>query len=119
MQVVLTSILVYWMGLAPIPVSILNKLRSLAFAFLWGSTDHKHRYHLTNWRELSWPKEYGGWGIKQLNWFSIALRLKNLWFVLQNDGLWHCVITHKYLKMGSVEAWLRDKKFLSHGVSAI
>ena len=45
--------------------------------------------------------------------------MKNLWFVLQNDGLWHRVITNKYLKMGSVEAWLRDKKFLSRGVSAI
>ena len=42
-QAVLTSIPVYWMGLAPIPVSVLNKLKSLAFAFLWGSTDHKRR----------------------------------------------------------------------------
>ena len=81
-KAILTSIPVYWMGLAPIPVSVLNKLRSLSFAFLWGSSDHKHRYHLTNWRELSWPKEYGGWGIKHLNWFSIALRMKNLWLVL-------------------------------------
>ena len=107
------------MGLAPIPVSVINKLRSLAFAFLWGSSDNKRQYHLTNWREISWPKEYGGWGIKHLNWFSVALRLKNLWLVLQNDGLWHRVITNKYLKMGSVEAWLKDKKFLSRGVSAI
>ena len=47
------------------------------------------------------------------------LRLNNLWLVLQNDGLWHHVIISKYLKMCTVEAWLRGKKFLSRGVSAI
>ena len=47
-QAVLTSISVYWMGLAPIPVSVLRKLKSLAFAFHWGSSDNKRRYHLTN-----------------------------------------------------------------------
>ena len=118
-QVVLTSIPVYWMGLAPIPVSVLNKLKSLAFAFLWGSSDNKHKYHLTNWEHLSWPKEFGEWGIKHLNWFSITLRLNNLWMVLHNDGLWHQVIISKYLKNNSVETWLRGKKFQSHGVSTI
>ena len=103
-QAVLTSTPVYWMGLAPIPVSILNKLKSLAFAFLWGSSDHKRRYHLTNWQILSWPKFHGGWGIKHLPWFSIALRLNNLWLVLQNDGLWHRVIFSKYLKRCTVES---------------
>ena len=47
-QAVLNSILVYWMGLALIPVSILNKLRSLAFDFLRGSSEHNRRYHLTS-----------------------------------------------------------------------
>ena len=81
-QAVLTSIPVYWLGLAPIPISVLNKLRSIAFAFLWGSSGTKHKHHLTNWQHLSWPKKNGGWGIKNLLWFSIALRLKNFWMVL-------------------------------------
>ena len=75
-QDVLSSIIVYWLGLAPIPVSVLNKLRIMAFNFLWGSSGNKHHYHLVNWKTLAWPKEYGGWGIKNLHWFSIALRLK-------------------------------------------
>ena len=112
----LSSIPVYWLGLAPIPVSVLNKLRCLAFDFLWGSSRNKHRCHLANWKKLSWPKEYGGWGIKNLYWFSIALRLKNLWLVLQNDGLWHKVVVCKYLKKHTVETWLRGKHFSFHGV---
>ena len=88
-QSVLSSIPVYWMGLAPIPTSILHKLRSIMFDFLWGSSDNKSRYHLVSWRDLSWPKELGGWGIKNIQWFSISLCLKNLWRVLHNEGLWH------------------------------
>ena len=63
---VLSSIPVYWMGLAPLPGSILQKLRSTMFNFLWGSSDISFKFHLENWRDLSWPKELGGWGIKNL-----------------------------------------------------
>ena len=91
----------------------------MTFAFLWGSSDSKHRFHLSKWEHLSWPNEFGGWDIKQLHGFSIALRLKNLWSVLLNDGLWHRVILHKYLKKNSVEMWLRGKNFKTRGVSAI
>ena len=118
-QAVLSRILVYWLGLASIPVSVLNKLRSLTFAFLWGSTSNKHRYHLSNWKHLSWPKENGGWDIKNLHWFNIALRLNFFWMVLQNDGLWHYVLISKYLKNLSVVAWLRGKNFNFRGVSVI
>ena len=76
-------------------------------------------YHLSNWKYLTWPKENGGWGIKNLNWFSIALRLKNLWMVLQNKGLWHQVIISKYLKNNPVVSWIRGKLFMSRGVSVI
>ena len=36
---VLSSILVYWMSLAPLPATVLQKLKSLMFNFLWGSSD--------------------------------------------------------------------------------
>ena len=47
-QVVLSSIPVYWFNLAPIPVSVLNKLRSITFSFLWGSSDNHYRYPLSD-----------------------------------------------------------------------
>ena len=47
-QAVLSSLSVYWLGLAPIPILVLNKLRSLTFAFLWGSTRDKRMYHLVS-----------------------------------------------------------------------
>ena len=110
---VLSSIPVYWMGLAPIPATILQKLRSIIFNFLWGSSENNSRYHLASWRDLSWPKEYGGWGIKNLLWFSLALRLKSLWRILHSKGLWFQVLHFKYMKSSSVADWLRCKRFSS------
>ena len=105
--------------MVPIPISVLNKLRSLTFAFLWGSTRDKHRYHLVNWEHLTWPNASSGWGIKNIYWFSIALRAKNFWMVLHNRGLWHHVLLSKYLKSQSIMAWLREKHFTIRQVSMI
>ena len=63
-QSVLSSIPVYWMGLAPIPVSTLQKLKRITFAFLWGSSDTNRRYHLACWSDLSWPKKMMDGGLK-------------------------------------------------------
>ena len=111
-RVVMSSMHVYWMALAPIPISILDRLRKLIFAFLWGSSEDKNKYHLMDWQLLSKPKDSGGWGIKNLAWFNISLRLKSLWMVLHGSGIWHQVIIAKYLKNGSVVSWLREKNSL-------
>ena len=116
-QSVLSSIPVFWMGLAPISATILQKLRRIMFNFLWGSTDNKSRYHLVSWWDLSWPKELGSWGIKNLHLFSIALHLKNLWRILHSKGLWYQVLQLKYMKSSSVIDWLRYKRFNSHCAS--
>ena len=72
----LTSILVYWFALMCIPSSIINTLRRIIFSFLWGSCDGKQRMHLVNWHFIIAPYDYGGWNIKQLEWFGISLRFK-------------------------------------------
>ena len=84
---VLSSIPIYWMGLAPLPSTILQKIRRVIFNFLWGSTDLIFRYHLSNWQDLSIPKAAGGWGIKNLFFFSQALRLNVFWKAMHSNGL--------------------------------
>ena len=89
------------------------------FNFLWGSTSTNRKYHLAKWMDLSWPKELGGWGIKNLSWFSMALRLKFFWSTLQSGGLWFQVLYCKYIKKGTVVEWFRSKKFSSRNNSII
>ena len=92
-KVVLTSIPVFWMALVPIPKSILGKLKSLILYFLWGSRGKKKKFHLANWTSLSKPTSQGGWGIKNLEWFSISLRIKTFWQALCSNGIWFKIIT--------------------------
>ena len=99
------------MGLAQIPATILQKLRSIMFNFLWGSLDNNRKYHLESWNDLSWPNKFGGCGIKNLHWFNISLRLKNMWRILHSEGLWFQVLHTKYMKCSSVIEWLRNKHY--------
>jgi hypothetical protein len=39
---------VFWMALAAIPSSVLNKLRKISFNFLWSGCSDQHRQHLCN-----------------------------------------------------------------------
>ena len=69
---VLSSLSVYWMALVLVPRSILDKLRSMIFSFLWGSSAKNKKFHLVDWHTLAYPTSLGGWGIKQLLWFSLC-----------------------------------------------
>ena len=69
----------YWFALARCPKSILNALRKSIFSFLWGSSAGYQKPHLVSWETLSLPIEYGGWDIKNLEWFGISLRLESMW----------------------------------------
>jgi hypothetical protein len=96
------------MALVTVPRSVLNKIRQLIFEFLWsggGSTQH---YHLCGWEVISKPKSYGGWGLRNLFHFNLALAANSLWRVLTKQGIWHKVIKDKYLPYTSVTTWLRS-----------
>ena len=79
---VLMGLAIYWLTLARIPKTILNFLRHTIFNFLWGNSFGKMRSHMVDWHLISRPYEMGGWNILNLEWFSMALRLKCFWIVL-------------------------------------
>ena len=109
--ILLNSILgvlpIYWLSLMKIPTSILHRIISLMFNFLWAGSFEKKSIHLENWKLLSHPFANSGWNIEDLKFFNEVLMLKNLWNVLMGNGLWSCVIKEKYLNHLSVTDWLR------------
>ena len=59
-----------------------------------------------DWNTLSRPYNYGGWNIKNMEWFGMVLRLKILWLALKGLGIRSSMIRPKYLKkyiLGLVE----------------
>ena len=89
------------------------------FSFIWGSIGKKKKYHLADWLSLSKPISQGGWGIKNLDWFNISLRLKSFWLALCGSGLWFKLISVKYLNKNTILSWIRNKAFSAIGVSVI
>ena len=73
--------------------------------------------HLVDRNTISKHFEYGGWNIKNLDWFGTALRLKSLWMVLSGEGTWSIIIGHKYLKNTHVHEWIGKQNFHIHGTS--
>lgn len=43
------------------------------------------------------PKEWGGWGIKDIQPFASSLASKSRWRLLTEDNLWIVVVKRKYI----------------------
>lgn len=98
----------YWMALAAIPTSILQKIQSLMFNFLWSGDVGRKHFHLCSWDLITNPKHLGGWGIRNIFLFNSALVTNSVWCVLTKDGVWSKVIKDKYIPHCSIVTWLRS-----------
>jgi len=82
----------------------------LIFSFLWSSNREKKGAHLVNWERLAKPKHKGGWGIKNIDVFGIALAAKSLWRSLKVPCSWQEVVKAKYLKNKDVDEWFKTEQ---------
>jgi hypothetical protein len=96
-KVVLERRHVYWMALASISATVLNKIRQLMFNFLWSGSRIKDHIHLWKWGNIAKPNIFGGWGIRNIYMFSRYLVAHTLSRVLMKDGISHKLIKDKYL----------------------
>ena len=104
---VLQAIPVYWFSLFIVPVYVIQHLHKIMFQFLWSRVLNCKKFHLANWSSISHPKQWGGWGIKHLKVFNIALVAKIMWWALNDSGLWGILLKSKYMYRLPLELWLR------------
>jgi hypothetical protein len=116
---VLESQPIYWLSLAAIPTSILHKLRSILYNFLWSGNREKKSYHLCRWELLARPKKRGGWGLHNIFSFGKALAASTLWRAISKPGIWHKVLKGKYFPHSTLSNWLRSTTFHYHSASRI
>jgi hypothetical protein len=76
---VLEAIPVYWMSLSWIPKGILEAARKLTFRFLWSGKKESHVTPWVRWKRIVVPKALGGWGLKNIHFFSKSLAAKGGW----------------------------------------
>ncbi|CAL2271836.1 unnamed protein product [Prunus armeniaca] len=85
LQSVTTTIPIYTMQIAKLPMSVYDKLDQLNINFLWGHTNNTSKIHLINWKQVCKPKVAGGLGIKRSAWMNQALLAKTGWRLLQHE----------------------------------
>nr|XP_051212000.1 uncharacterized protein LOC127329534 [Lolium perenne] len=75
--------------------AVMDKHRS---RFFWEGAGPKRKYHMVDWATVCKPRAFGGLGILNTKFMNIALMLKWIWKIYQNDeGLWADLLRAKYL----------------------
>lgn len=107
------------MSLAWIPRGILKRLQNLYYRFLWNCKQLGRIFAWAKWDLLSFPKKWGGWGIKKLEDFSSALVTKLGWKLITTNSPWNKVASSKYIDPLSSMDWLRKTSWKKIRISNI
>eukprot|EP00253_Pinus_taeda_P002842 PITA_02842 len=113
---VLLATPIFWASLSWVPRGILGKIRRICTRFLWAGAKEESVVPWIAWDKVARPKEWGGWGIKDLNAFTASLAANSGWRIVnENYALSPGLIRHLaskgivYLnqveKIGSSSIW--------------
>eukprot|EP00253_Pinus_taeda_P029762 PITA_29762 len=94
---VLLAIPVYWVALTWVPKGILEKVRRICSRFLWAGSKEDSMLPWIAWEKVARPKEWGGWGIKDIKAFGSSLAAKSRWRIINKENLWTKVVKQKYI----------------------
>ncbi|KAL0295057.1 UNVERIFIED_CONTAM: hypothetical protein Sradi_6855500 [Sesamum radiatum] len=81
---VLGSLHLHWASVFLLPKSIIKGIEQLMRSFLWKGNTGSGLVKVS-WAQVCKPKEEGGLGIQKLSHMNIALLMKHVWRILQED----------------------------------
>jgi hypothetical protein len=90
--------MVYWMAIEKVSKGVLTKINKKCFNFSWTGKRFIEVIPLVKWSQLAHPKNFKGWGLKNIYIFSKTLAAKNLWRLVYNEHLWGKVMKSKYVR---------------------
>ena len=102
-QAVFQRLLVYWAHLFLIAKAITEIINTTMANFIWEGGRGKGKYHLTELEHITDPKNWGGWGLLDIDSFGKALIMKSIWRCLHTPGVWRDLIRYKYLRSQTLE----------------
>ena len=110
---VLDSVPTYFMSLFLVPAKVQNHLDKTRRDFLWEANSKDHKFHLVKWAKVTMPKQFGGFGIKDLALHNKCILMKWHWrYNQETTGLWKEVIQPKF---GSTCHWCSNEVTTPYG----
>ncbi|CAH1444041.1 unnamed protein product [Lactuca virosa] len=98
-NVVLTSIHVYWASIFKIHVTTIKEIEKLCRSYLWANVEVVKGKAKASWNNICKHKEYGGLGVKDLRKWNDALLAKHVWNVIKNkNSLWVQCVRRNYIR---------------------
>lgn len=82
---VLNSLPIYFLYIFKAPKKIIRKMVRIQRNFLWGGCEEKRKIAWVKWEVVCKPKLEGGLGVKDLEWFNIALLTKWRWRLIKGE----------------------------------
>ncbi|KAK4706459.1 hypothetical protein R3W88_033984 [Solanum pinnatisectum] len=76
---ILQSLLIHLLSAVTPPVTILKQIQGIIADFVWGWRNEKKKYHWSSWKNLSFPVEEGGIGVRNLIDVCRAFQYKQWW----------------------------------------
>ena len=91
------------MGLFLLQDGVHAKFDAIRARFFWEESGAKHNFHCVNWPGVCRPKECGGLGHTNTKNMNIALMLKWVWKLYQEDNsVWHAFVRAKYPEVDDI-----------------
>jgi len=91
-----------------VPKGTLDKIRRICSRFLWAGSKENSVLPWVAWKKVARPKEWGGWGIKNLSDFSLSLAAKSGWRIINMENIWSRAVKRKYIDPIPLEEWIRN-----------
>lgn len=85
---VITSLAKFWMTAFRLPGSCLKDIERLFSAFLWSGPDLKTTKAKVSWKDVCYPKNEGGLGLRPLKEINRVYGLKLIWRLMTESSLW-------------------------------
>eukprot|EP00253_Pinus_taeda_P026386 PITA_26386 len=113
------SQLILKVSLTWVPKGILEKIGRICNRFLWVGSKEDSVLPWVAWEKVARPKEWGGWGIKDLPAFGPSLVAKLGWRIIKMENLWTKVVKQKYIDPIPLEKGIRNPNKKGGNVSVV
>ncbi|XP_055807012.1 uncharacterized protein LOC129875801 [Solanum dulcamara] len=78
------------------PATTIKQIQSITTNFFWGWKNERRKYHWSSWKNLSYPYEEGGIGVRLISDVAKSFQYKQWWIFRTKNSLWTEFLKAKY-----------------------